>query len=199
MTWIKEHKILGPISLAATIILVIISGIPSTFLLWGGGWAFISAYDSAFLSWLIGLPTCFAGVYIGSNLGFLIARYTCNSCFKKVKQKFSIFNALDRALEDDKKGAKIVMLLRMTPVLPYNAFNYLMGVTSISFKSFAIGNIGLIPDTIVEFYIGTTVAGISDFANKDSKEEASTLKLVMMIVGAVCGCAAMIYISRVVK
>ena len=52
-------------------------------------------------------------------------------------------------------------MLRLCPLVPYNAFNYLMGVTAVSFAHYAIGGTGMIPATIVYVFIGTTLGSIT--------------------------------------
>jgi uncharacterized membrane protein YdjX (TVP38/TMEM64 family) len=48
-----------------------------------------------------------------------------------------------------------MFLLRSGPVMPYNVLNYIVGVTSLSFRDNALGYIGLIPVAIFEVYMGS--------------------------------------------
>ena len=50
----------------------------------------------------------------------------------------------------------------MSPLVPYNVFNYAMGVTGVKSIHFALGGIGMVPGVIVYVYIGSTLANVSD-------------------------------------
>jgi uncharacterized membrane protein YdjX (TVP38/TMEM64 family) len=45
-----------------------------------------------------------------------------------------------------KKGAYVVFLLRLLPLLPFSAMNFIMGASNVSYRDFAIGSFfGLLP------------------------------------------------------
>ena len=110
-------------------------------------------------------------------------------------EKYAIVGALDKAMETE--GLKFTFLLRLCPLVPYNAFNYMMGITGVKFWDYAIGGFGMIPGTVVYVFIGTTVSNIADAAT--GNYEQSTLSLVFIIVGTILALLAIIYISCVVK
>ena len=39
-----------------------------------------------------------------------------------------------------------------------------MGITSITFKDFTIGNLGMLPGSLVYVFIGTTISKLADIA-----------------------------------
>ena len=59
----------------------------------------------------------------------------------------------------------MIFLLRLCPLVPFNAFNYLMGVTGVKATDFAIGSLGMIPGTLVYVFLGTTISDIADAAS----------------------------------
>jgi len=95
------------------------------------------------------------------------------------------------------EGLKVTFLLRLTPLIPFNVFNYVMGLTKVTLLSFNLASFGMLPGTIVYVFIGTTVANIKDVASGDYGN--GTITLVFLIVGTVFACAGIIYISIVVK
>lgn len=97
----------------------------------------------------------------------------------------------------EKEGLKFTLLLRLCPLIPFNAFNYVMGVTAVTFKDYAIGGVGMIPGTIVYVFVGTTIGNIADAASGEF--EGGTVTLVLLIVGTVLAFAAIVYITIVVK
>ena len=147
------------------------------------------------LAILVGTIGVWVGAWIGSNLAMLLGRYLFRDSAAKLAQKYRVINAIDKVLE--KEGLKFTFLLRLCPLIPFNAFNYIMGVTSVSFKNYAIGGLGMIPGTIVYVFVGTTIGNISAAASGDF--EGGTATLVLLIVGTVLAFAAIIYITIVVK
>ena len=103
--------------------------------------------------------------------------------------------ALDHAIKNE--GLKVVTLLRLCPLVPFTYFNYVMGITAVSFFDYAIGGLGMIPGTIVYVFVGTTIGSIQDAAT--GNYDAGTAGLILLIVGSVLACVAIIYVSTVVK
>ena len=46
-------------------------------------------------------------------------------------------------------------------MVPFNAFNYAMGITAVSFMDYAIGGFGMIPGTILYVFVGSTLGSIT--------------------------------------
>lgn len=56
------------------------------------------------------------------------------------------FAAIDKAIKKD--GFKFVFLLRLSPLLPFAASNYLYGLTSIEARSYVLASwLGMLPGT----------------------------------------------------
>ena len=125
----------------------------------------------------------------------LLGRYLFRDSAKKMAQKYRVINAIDKVME--KEGLKFTLLLRLCPLIPFNAFNYVMGVTAVTFKDYAIGGVGMIPGTIVYVFVGTTIGNIADAASGEF--EGGTATLVLLIVGTVLAFVAIVYITIVVK
>jgi len=88
-------------------------------------------------------------------------------------------------------------LLRLCPLVPFAIFNYVMGITAVSFFAYAVGGIGMLPGTLVYVFVGTTIGSIQEAASGDY--DAGPAGLALLIVGSVLACAAIIYVSIVVK
>jgi uncharacterized membrane protein YdjX (TVP38/TMEM64 family) len=63
------------------------------------------------------------------------------------------FKAVDQAVTEN--GWKVVMLLRLSPVVPFNLQNYFFGVTDIKFWHYVAATfVGIMPGTALYVYLG---------------------------------------------
>ena len=62
------------------------------------------------------------------------------------------FAAIERAVSA--RGRRIVFLLRLSPLIPFNFLNYALGLTTISLWDFTVAALGMIPSTILYAYAG---------------------------------------------
>ena len=92
------------------------------------------------------------GATLGSTAAFLIGRYVARRTVTRRLASMPRFAAIERAVSA--QGRRIVFLLRLSPVIPFNFLNYVLGVTTISVLDFVVASIGTIPGTIVYAYGG---------------------------------------------
>jgi len=71
--------------------------------------------------------------------------------------------AIDKAIETE--GLFLVFLLRLCPLMPLSLFNFIIGITSLSFGDYIIGLLGIIPATVGYVFIGTTLSDIEEATN----------------------------------
>jgi uncharacterized membrane protein YdjX (TVP38/TMEM64 family) len=94
-----------------------------------------------------------AGSTLGAALAFLVARFIARSRVETIAKGNEKFRRIDNAI--GKQGAKLIFLLRLSPVIPFNLSNYFYGLTSVKFWSYVLVSwIGMIPGTFLYVYIG---------------------------------------------
>jgi uncharacterized membrane protein YdjX (TVP38/TMEM64 family) len=102
----------------------------------------------------------------------LIARYILRKPIHEKAAKNRIFSAIDTAIETE--GLKITLMLRLSPVIPFNALNYFMGITGVKLRDYIIGNVGMIPGTAVFVYFGTSISSLASLAGDDNDDSSKT-------------------------
>ncbi|HEX4346616.1 MAG TPA: TVP38/TMEM64 family protein [Vicinamibacterales bacterium] len=92
----------------------------------------------------------------GAVAAFLLGRYVVRHLFEVRVAESARLAAIDRAVSAN--GTRILFLMRLSPVMPFNILNYLLGVGSVRTSDFILSSIGMLPGTLVAAYAGQ-VAG----------------------------------------
>jgi uncharacterized membrane protein YdjX (TVP38/TMEM64 family) len=108
---------------------------------------------------------------------FLIARYFARDRVERKLRAYPKFAAIDRAVEN--QGFKVVLLVRLQPILPFVLLNYGLGLTRVRLRDFVIASwIGMMPATILYVYLGSALHSVSDlFTGGVTKHSAAGLAL----------------------
>ena len=94
-----------------------------------------------------------AGATLGASLAFLVARFIARDKIEAIAKRNETFRRIDKAIGE--KGAKLIFLLRLSPVIPFNLSNYLYGLTAVKFWPYVLASwIGMMPGTFLYVYIG---------------------------------------------
>jgi len=114
---------------------------------------------------------------------------------QELTRKNPRFAAIDEAI--GRNGWKIVGLLRLSPLIPFNLSNYFYGITSISFGSYVlVSAVGMIPGTLLYAYLGAIgQAGISG----GGPSQHDKWQYVLLAVGLIATIAVTILVSRIAK
>ncbi len=183
--WVQQ---LGPIG-----VIIFIFAYALATVLFLPGWIFTVSAGLIY-GILEGTLVALCGAVIGAALAFLVARYLLRQNIQELTQKNPRFAAIDEAI--GKNGWKIVGLLRLSPLIPFNLSNYFYGITSISFGSYVlVSAVGMIPGTLLYAYLGAIgQAGISGGASQSNKWQ-----YVLLAVGLIATIAVTILVSRIAK
>lgn len=100
-----------------------------------------------------GTAYVFLAATLGSALAFLAARHVVRASIERRVAGNERFAAIDRAIARD--GRRIVFLLRLSPVFPFNLLNYALGLTRIGFGDYCMASVGMIPGTVLYVYLGS--------------------------------------------
>lgn len=97
----------------------------------------------------------------GATGSFLIARYFARDWVERKLRAYPRFAAIDRAVE--KQGFKVVLLIRLQPIVPFVLLNYGLGLTRVRLRDYVIASwIGMLPATILYVYLGSALHNVSD-------------------------------------
>lgn len=98
-------------------------------------------------------PLVFATTAFAACLVFLVARYLARDRVRAVLQRQPKYKAIDKAVAEE--GWRVVVLLRLSPFVPFNLQNYAFGVTAIPFTEYLWATlVGMLPGVVIYVYFG---------------------------------------------
>jgi uncharacterized membrane protein YdjX (TVP38/TMEM64 family) len=197
LSWIKDNTLVGSLLFIIIYITATLLFIPGSLLTIGAGIAFGAAFNAT-IGIVIGSLCVWIGANIGADLSFLVGKFLFRDWVAEQVKKVKILSAIDAAI--DKQGLKTVLLLRLSPVIPFNLFNYLMGATKIKFTDYIIGSlVGMLPGTIAYVFIGAAIGGAASSGNLDECEPDTLIQNIILVVGLIATFAAVFMISHFAK
>ncbi len=113
----------------------------------------------------------FVAATLGSSLAFLVSRYLARSAIERRLEGNERFAAIDGAV--GKEGRKIVFLLRLSPVFPFNLLNYGLGLTRVSFADYVTAAVGMLPGTLLYVYYGALAGEVAALAGGADVEKGA--------------------------
>jgi uncharacterized membrane protein YdjX (TVP38/TMEM64 family) len=185
ISWVQQ---LGP---AGVIVFILAYALATVLFL--PGWIF--TVSAGLIYGIVGgTLVALAGAIIGATLAFLVARYLLRQNIEEITKKNPRFAAIDQAI--GRQGWKIVGLLRLSPLIPFNLSNYFYGITSIRFVEYVVVSaVGMIPGTLLYAYLGAigqaTVAG--------GAAQHSKWQYVLLGIGLIATIAVTILVSRIAR
>lgn len=188
LVWIdKNLGHWGPLVLAVAYIPLTVLAVPASILTLGGGYLF-------------GLTVGFIADSIGSTAGataaFLVGKTIGRSYVVSKLKDYPQFQAVAIAVQ--RSGFKIVLLLRLVPLLPFNMLNYLLSVTPVSIGEYILASwIGMMPITFAFVYVGTTIKDLSDVTH--GWNEISTTRWILLTIGSVASVVLMVLVTKVAR
>lgn len=135
---------------------------------------------------------------LAACVAFATSRWMLRDAIEPWIKRSPIFQAIDRAIELE--SFRAVILIRTSPVFPYNLTNYAFGITKLSFKEFALGSwLGMLPGTIVYVWVGSAANSIHQALSGDASGATATPRMVLFVVGAIATMATVTLIGKRAK
>ncbi|MFN6154124.1 TVP38/TMEM64 family protein [Anabaena sp. AL09] len=187
LQWINSLGAIGGIVFIGIYIIATLAFLPAALLTLGAGVIFGVIWGSIYV---------FIGATLGAIAAFLGGRYLAQGWVKEKISSYKKFAIIDKAVS--KEGLKIVLLVRLSPLFPFNLLNYAFGITSVSFQDYLIGSVGMIPGTIMYVYFGSLVGDIALIGSKNQPENI-ILHWVIQIMGLIATIAVTVYVTKIAK
>ena len=147
VAWIQDAGPVGVVVYAAAYIIATVLLLPGSILTLGAGFAYGPLAGTLLVS-----PVSVTA----ATVAFLLGRTVARGWIAERVSRDPRFAAIDTAIE--REGLKIVLLLRLSPVFPFNVLNYALGLTRVRLSHYLLGSfVGMLPGTFLYVYLGSLV------------------------------------------
>lgn len=189
LIWIKGLGATGVLAFILIYNLATLLFIPGSLLTLGGGVIYGVFWGSIYVV---------IAATLGAIIAFLVGRYFARGWVSQKIQGHPRFQSIDKAVAQE--GIKIVLLIRLSPIFPFNLLNYAFGVTCVSLKDYAIGSIGMIPGSVMYVYLGSLIEDIALLGMpQEMSFEAKMVQWCIKIIGFLATIVLTLYITRIAK
>lgn len=185
--WVEGLGFWGPVAFILGYIVATVAFIPGSLLTLAAGAIFGIGR---------GVVYTFVGASIGATLAFLVSRYLARGAIEKRLEGNERFAAIDRAVASE--GLKIVTLLRLSPVFPFNLLNYGLGLTQVRLRDYALACFGMLPGTLLYIYYGKLAGDVAALA-AGAETERGTEYWTVLILGLVATLAVTTIVTRIAR
>ncbi|MHC4872947.1 MAG: TVP38/TMEM64 family protein [Planctomycetota bacterium] len=185
--WIKSIGPWGPAAFIIIYAALTVLAMPGSVLTLAAG---------AIFGLIEGTIYTFIAAMLGACGAFLTARYFARDWVKEKLSGGNKLGSIDSALETE--GLKIMTLLRLSPVFPFNFLNFALGFTGVKFRDYVIAGFAMIPGTILYVYYGFVAGSVVKIAGKERPERGIEYYL-FVAVGLVATIAVTAVITKMAK
>jgi len=178
---------LGPVAPLAFILIyafAVVALVPASLLTIAGG---------AVFGLIRGVIYALIGATLGSTAAFLLGRHVARRLVARRLAAMPRFAAIERAVSA--RGRRIVFLLRLSPVVPFNVLNYALGLTTISVWDFIAASLGTVPGALVYSYGGKVTGEALAFAGQAHMPKDASY-YVVLLGGLAATVAATMVVTR---
>ena len=150
--WIRDAGAVGVVVYTLAYILATVLLLPGSILTLGAGFAYGPVWGTVLVS-----PVS----VVAATLAFVLGRTVARNWVSRRMEKNPRFAAINKAIGES--GFKIVFLLRLSPIFPFNVLNYALGLTRVRLRDYVIASFfGMLPGTFLYVYLGSLVTSASE-------------------------------------
>tara|TARA_B100000745_G_scaffold19205_1_gene13420 strand:+ start:209 stop:799 length:591 start_codon:yes stop_codon:yes gene_type:complete len=171
VAWVESAGVWGPVVFVVAYATATVAFIPGSLLTLAAG---------AIFGLGNGTVLVLVGATIGSAGAFLFSRHVARAAIERRLARNPRFAEFDSIVGDE--GFKIVLLLRLSLIFPFNLLNYALGLTRVRFRDYVLASVGMLPGSLLYTYYGK-LAGDVAMLTGDGPVEGETSYYLVLVLG----------------
>jgi len=180
----------GPLGVALFIAAYVVSTVaflPGSILTLAAGFAYGPLWGVAIAS---------PASVVGATCAFLLGRTLLRDWAETRVGESARVRAIDAAV--GREGFKIVFLLRLSPIIPFNALNYALSLSRVPLRTYVLASfVGMLPGTAMWVYLGSLAPTVAELSSAASG--GGTTRTVLYVMGLAATVAAAVIGARAAR
>jgi uncharacterized membrane protein YdjX (TVP38/TMEM64 family) len=133
---------------------------------------------------------------LGATCAFLLGRTLLRGWAEERVARSARARAIDAAVE--REGFKIVLLLRLSPLVPFNLLNYALSLTRVSVRTFVVASfVGMLPATALYVYLGSLAPAAAELTS--GTRGGSATQTALYVAGLAATVAVVVIATRAAR
>jgi uncharacterized membrane protein YdjX (TVP38/TMEM64 family) len=183
----RNTGLLGVALFFAAYVVSTVAFLPGSILTLAAGFAYGPLWGVAIAS-----PASVAG----ATCAFLLGRTLLREWVEARVGESARVRAIDVAV--GREGFKIVFLLRLSPIIPFNALNYALSLSRVPARTFVVASfVGMLPGTAMWVYLGSLAPTVAELSSAASR--GGTTRTILYAAGLVATIAAAVIGARAAR
>lgn len=187
LAWIQGHRDVAWLVFIALYIVATVLMLPGLILTITAGFLF---------GLIAGVALVSVASVLGATAAFVLGRFLARDWIAERVAAWPRFHALDRAIGT--RGFLIVLLVRLSPVFPFNLLNYALGLTGVPLRHYMLASwIGMFPATVLYVWAGTFAQSLATAAS--GEVETGLAGQLLLALGLVATLVVTIVVTRLAR
>jgi uncharacterized membrane protein YdjX (TVP38/TMEM64 family) len=149
--WAQQHSVAGPLIYIIIVVTATVLFLPGSAAIMIGGYMF---------GFLPGLVFASIAIPLGAQCAFEVGRWVARPWVSRKVADNARMNAIEDALREE--AFVIIVLTRLSLIIPFNLLNYAYGATSVSARIHLLAtSVGMLPVIGLYIYLGTLARDLS--------------------------------------
>jgi uncharacterized membrane protein YdjX (TVP38/TMEM64 family) len=143
-----------------------------------------------------GLAVASPASVAGATCAFLLGRTLLRDWAAQNVRGSARAGAIEAAVE--REGFKLVLLLRLSPLFPFNMLNYALSLTRVRPGTYVVASfLGMLPGTALYVYLGSLAPAAAELSS--TAREGGGMRTMLYVVGLVATAAAVVTVTRAAR
>jgi len=186
--WVRQAGVVGALAFGGVYVGAAVLLLPASVLTLGAGFVWGP---------FVGLAVVLPSATVAATVAFFLGRTVARGWVQRRMADNPRFRAIDEAVGSG--GFRLVLLLRLSPLFPFNLLNYMLGLTRVSPRDFILGSfIGMAPGTFMYLYLGSLVTSASQLLSGE-RPSAGPVGIALSAVGLIATIVVTVWVTRTAR